>query len=91
VANSDGIIPTQKAIKAYLASRLSQGGSNTATGTLIAGTVVIGGVNYINSNAGITNQVNVKVNVNGALASVGGNMEALDYFVRHFNHRSPMF
>ena len=91
VANSDGIIPTQKAIKAYLASRLSQGGSNTATGTLIAGTVVIGGVNYINSNAGITNQVNVKVNINGALASVGGNMAALDYFVRSFNHRSSMF
>jgi hypothetical protein len=91
VANSDGIIPTQKAIKAYLASRLSQGGSNTATGTLIAGTVVIGGVNYINSNAGITNQVNVKVNVNGALASVDGNMAALDFFVRSFNHRSPIF
>ena len=91
VANSDGIIPTQKAIKAYLASRLSQGGSNTATGTLIAGTVVIGGVNYINSNAGITNQVNVKVNINGALASVDGNMAALDYFVRSFNHRSSMF
>jgi hypothetical protein len=91
VANSDGIIPTQKAIKAYMASRLSQGGSNTATGTLIAGTVVIGGVNYINSNAGITNQVNVKVNVNGALASVDGNMAALDFFVRSFNHRSPIF
>ena len=49
VANSDNIIPTQKAVKAYIASRLSQGGANTFTGNLVAGTVSIGGANIITS------------------------------------------
>lgn len=49
VANSNNIVPTQKAIKAYLTSRLSQGGSNTFTGQLIAGTVLVGGPDKIGS------------------------------------------
>jgi len=49
VANSNNIVPTQKAIKAYLTSRLSQGGSNTFTGQLIAGVVLVGGPNKIAS------------------------------------------
>lgn len=49
VANSNQIIPTQKAIKSYLSSRLSQGGSNTFTGKLIAGTVQVGGPDEITS------------------------------------------
>jgi hypothetical protein len=49
VANSNNIVPTQKAIKAYLTRRLSQGGSNTFTGQLIAGTVLVGGPDKIGS------------------------------------------
>ena len=49
VANSNQIIPTQRAIKSYLSSRLSQGGSNTFTGKLIAGTVQVGGPDEITS------------------------------------------
>ena len=49
VANSNNIVPTQKAIKAYLTGRLSQGGSNTFTGQLIAGTVLVGGPDKIGS------------------------------------------
>ena len=49
VANSNQIIPTQRAIKSYLSSRLSQGGSNTFTGKLIAGTVEVGGPDVITS------------------------------------------
>ena len=49
VANSNSIVPTQKAIKAYLGAKLSQGGSNTFTGQLIAGTVLIGGPDKISS------------------------------------------
>ena len=49
VANSNNIIPTQKAIKSYLTSRLSQGGANTFTGELIAGTVLVGGPDKIAS------------------------------------------
>jgi hypothetical protein len=49
IANSNEVIPTQRAIKAYLNGRLSQGGSNTFTGQLIAGTVLVGGPNRIGS------------------------------------------
>ena len=46
-ANSDNIIPTQKAIKSYITGRLSQGGSNTFTGNLIAGNISVGNPNFI--------------------------------------------
>jgi hypothetical protein len=49
VANSNSIVPTQKAIKAYLGAKLTQGGSNTFTGQLIAGTVLVGGPDKIAS------------------------------------------
>ena len=48
-ANSDQIIPTQRAIKSYLTGRLSAGGANTFTGNFIAGTVYVGGPNFIKS------------------------------------------
>lgn len=89
-ANSDAIIPTQKAIKTYLTSRLSQGGSNTFTGQLTAGTVVVGGPNYIRSTVAngtpgsVVNMTSkVYINANG----VDGNMAALQFFVKSWNHR----
>ena len=48
-ANSDAIIPTQRAVKSYLTGRLSQGGANTYTGNFIAGTVYVGGPNFMRS------------------------------------------
>jgi hypothetical protein len=90
-ANSDTVIPTQRAIRSYLSSRLSQGGANTFTGQITAGTVVIGGPNYIrssipNGQAGSTvNMISkVYVNANG----VDGNMMALHYFIRWGAHRT---
>ena len=49
VANSNNLIPTQRAIRTYLASRLSQGGADTFTGLLQAGTVKVGGPDIITS------------------------------------------
>ena len=91
-ANSDTVIPTQKAIKAYLTGRLSQGGANTFTGQIIAGTVLIGGANKIassipNGTTGSNVKMVSKVNIAGANAGVDGNMMALDFFVRSWNHR----
>ncbi len=68
VANSNNIVPTQRAIKAYLTARLSQGGANTFTGQLIAGTVLIGGPDRIastipNGNAGSVVRMPNKVNI----------------------------
>ena len=48
-ANSDAIVPTQRAIKSYLTSRLSAGGANTYTGNFIAGTVYVGGPYFMKS------------------------------------------
>jgi len=91
-ANSDSILPTQKAIKSYITSRLSQGGSNTFTGQLTAGTVVVGGATFIRSTvpAGTTGsrvRMTSKVNIAGAGAGVDGNMAALDFFARSWAKR----
>jgi hypothetical protein len=85
--NSNEIIPTQKAIKTYLASRLSQGGSNTFTGLLIAGTTRIGGPDEIGStipegSAGWVVNVPVKVNVSGPTAGWAGDGLAMSYFMK---------
>jgi hypothetical protein len=97
-ANSDSIISTQRAIKTYLTARLSQGGSNTFTGQLIAGTVLVGGPNLIASSIpnGTTGS-NVKfvslANFCGTPTNprddslVDGNMVAQSFFYKHFFHR----
>jgi hypothetical protein len=90
-ANSDSIIPTQKAIKSYITGRLTQGGSNTSTGQLTAGTVVVGGAQYIKSSLapGLTNsnvKISSKMYINGS--GVDGNMAALDFFMRGITQRN---
>ena len=39
IANSNNVVPTQKAIRAYIESRISGGGSNVQTNALVAGQV----------------------------------------------------
>jgi hypothetical protein len=89
VANSDQIIPTQRAVKSYLTSRLSQGGSNTFTGQLTAGTVLVGGPNKIgstipNGTAGSVVIMKQRVTFPGIQGSstIDGNLAALDFFLR---------
>ena len=93
VANSNNIIVTQRAIKSYLTARLSQGGSNTFTGQLIAGTVLIGGPDQIRStipegNEGSRVNIPVKVNVTG-IAGGGwdGDGMAMSFFMKHIATR----
>jgi hypothetical protein len=94
VANSDAVIPTQKAIKSYLQSRLSQGGSNTFTGTLIAGTTEVGGVNFITSTLaagtpGSTTKMANKVYFDAY--GVDGEYAAWEFFARNSFYRTNMF
>lgn len=91
VANSDTIIPTQRAVKAYLTGRLSQGGANTYTGSLIAGSILVGGAKYIkstipNGSTGSVVKMKNKIYINAT--GVDGNMAALDFFMRNGNYRS---
>jgi hypothetical protein len=87
LANSNTLIPTQKAIKAYLTGRLSQGGSNTFTGLLTAGTVQVGGPDKIGStvtegqSGWVVNMKN-KVMVNGQFGGVDGDLSALSFFFK---------
>ena len=90
--NSDSVIPTQKAIRAYISGRLSQGGSNTYTGQLTAGSIVVGSPNLIrssipNGTQGSVIKMTSKVNFIGEFAGVDGNIAALDFFKRSWNKR----
>jgi len=87
IANSNEVIPTQRAIKAYLTGRLSQGGSNTFTGQLVAGTVLVGGPNIIKStipNGGVGSVVNMPtlVTIDGQFGSWDGDGAAMAMFLK---------
>jgi hypothetical protein len=80
-ADSNNVVPTEKAIKAYIERRISGGGSDAATGTLVAGTVRIG-PDQIGSTTGL--KVNIPVVVYFK-KSPGGNMLAMSMFADGFN------
>jgi hypothetical protein len=89
VANSNNLVPTQKAIRTYLTSRLSQGGSDTFTGLLQAGTVKVGGPDEITSSVeegaeGWQIKIGTKMNQSGAFGNSGwaGDGIALSYFYK---------
>jgi hypothetical protein len=91
VANSDNILPTQKAVKAYIFSRLSQGGSNTFTGNTIAGSVSVGGTNIITSTfdkgtVGSTISMPKTVRIQSP-GGVDGNMMAQAFFTKSWWRR----
>jgi len=83
VANSDNIVPTQRAIKLYMANQISNGGSNAQTSKLVAGTVGVGPFGIFSS-AGTTIKVNNKMNIT---KGVDGVMMALAYFKISINRR----
>ena len=76
VANSNNIVPTQAAIIKFLESRISSGGSDAITNTLIAGQVRVSGSN-ISTTSGF--KINIPVAVNH-LAGVEGDYAQLQYF-----------
>jgi hypothetical protein len=91
-ANSDSVVPTQKAVKSYIASRLSQGGSNTNTGQLIAGSITVGNPNIIGNQVpvgipGSTIKMPTKVVVKGPGAAWAGGGAALQYFAQSWQRR----
>jgi hypothetical protein len=60
IADSNNIVPTQRAIRAYIESRISGGGSNAQTNTLVAGQIQITG-NRISTTSGFPIEINVPV------------------------------
>jgi hypothetical protein len=77
VANSNNIVPTQAAIIKYLESRISSGGSDALTNTLIAGQVKVSGHN-ITTTSGL--QINIPVLANQTQGGIDGDYLALQLF-----------
>ena len=83
IADSNNIVPTQRAIKSYLASRLSIGGSEIAVGSFIAGTILVGPDRF-NNTAGLRIIVPVRAEFEGTSAGIRGSILAQAMFYRSF-------
>jgi len=81
--DSNNVVPTQRAIAAYLASRLSLGGSEIATASFIAGTVRVG-PDFIGNTAGLKVVVPVTANFEGANSGIRGSLLAQTMFYKSF-------
>lgn len=81
-ADSNNIIPTQRAIKAYIQSRVSGGGSNAVTGIATAGTVRVG-IQEFNTTTGFVIEVPEKVRF---LGGIDGDMLTMSYFCNSFSN-----
>jgi hypothetical protein len=63
--NSDSLVPTQRAVRAYIASQLGAGGSNITANSLTAGSVFISGTTITT-----TNSNNLTITATGTQISV---------------------
>jgi len=81
--NSNNVIPTQRAIRSYLNSRLNVGGEDLLTPSIIAGTVKVG-PNLIDNTAGLTIDVPVIADFDGNGGGVSGSLLAQTMFTRSF-------
>lgn len=75
--DSDSVIPTQRAIKAYITSQIGGGGSSLNVNTLTAGVVYIAG-QTIATTTNVAININTKVNFKGGIA---GDALVLNYFL----------
>ena len=81
--NSNNIIPTQRAVRSYLQSRLNVGGEDLLTPSITAGTVKVG-PNLIDNTAGLTVDVPVVADFSGNGAGIGGSIIGQTMFARGF-------
>jgi len=81
IANSNNIVPTQAAIKSYIESRISGGGANAATNTLIAGQIQITG-STLTTTSGLPIQITPLVNMSGGFT---GSLLAQQYMILGVN------
>lgn len=84
--DSNNVVPTQRAIKTYLANRLSVGGSDIATASLIAGVVRVGPGQFNNTIGGSV-LFNVRADFQGDQAGVNGMLLAQTMFAKSFRPR----
>jgi hypothetical protein len=76
-ANSDNIVPTQKAIKSYISSQIGGGSSALNVNTLTAGVIYIAG-NSISTTTGVQINVTATMNFTGG---INGLPVAMDFLL----------
>jgi hypothetical protein len=81
--NSNNVIPTQRAVRSFLQSRLNVGGEDLLTPSITAGTVKVG-PNLIENTAELTVDVPVVADFSGSGAGIGGSILAQTMFARSF-------
>jgi hypothetical protein len=81
--NSNNVIPTQRAVRSYLNSRLNVGGEDLLTPSITAGTVKVG-PNLIDNTAALTIDVPVIADFSGNGVGIGGSILAQTMFARSF-------
>jgi hypothetical protein len=81
--NSNSVIPTQRAVRSFLASRLNIGGEDLLTPSITAGLVRVG-PNLIDNTADFTIDIPVVADISGQGAGVSGAMLAQAMFYRSF-------
>jgi hypothetical protein len=81
--NSNNIIPTQRAVRSYLQSRLNVGGEDLLTPSITAGTVKVG-PNLIENTAALTIDVPVVADFSGNNTGISGSILAQTMFARSF-------
>ena len=77
-ANSDNILPTQKAIKSYITAQIGGGQSSLNVNTLTSGVIYIAG-NTISTTSGVAINVTAKMNFTGG---IDGTPVAMMYFLQ---------
>ena len=68
-ANSDSVIPTQRAIKSYIASQIGGGGASLNVNSIIAGTIQISG-STITTTGSETITMNARFNFRGGITGI---------------------
>jgi hypothetical protein len=81
--NSNNVIPTQRAVRSYLQSRLNIGGEDLLTPSIIAGTVKVGPGEFSNT-AGLAINVNVLADFSGIASGISHGYIAQTMFFRSF-------
>lgn len=85
IEDSNNVVPTQRAIRSYLAYRLSVGGAEIAVGSFIAGTILVG-PNLIDTVAGLSIIFPVRTEFVGPQSGIRGTMLAQTFFHRSFRN-----
>lgn len=85
-ANSNNIVPTQRAIAAFLNNKLNVGGEDLLTASFIAGVVQVGPAEISNT-ANFTNQIPVVADFSGSNVHIQGTWLAQNMFYRSFRTR----